>query len=306
MSVRDMLLALCVVVIWGVNFVVIKVGLHGMPPLLLGALRFIFVVIPAIFFIPRPKIPLKGIVIYGLTISFAQFAFLFCAINLGMPSGIASVVLQSQVFFSILLGALILGEKVKRSQIVGILLAAAGMFVLAKGGMTGNLTDIPLIALLFTLAAGFSWACGNITNRSIMQNAGTTSIMSLVVWSALVPILPFLLCSWLFEGQAAIENSLTNIHLPTILALCYIAFLSTHVGYGLWGRLLTRYETWRVTPFALLVPVVGLTSGALILGEKIASLQIYGLLLIMLGLLINVFGGRMMTKRIHCPAIEKD
>ncbi|MCE9946540.1 MAG: EamA family transporter [Hafnia sp.] len=306
MSVRDMLLALCVVVIWGVNFVVIKVGLHGMPPLLLGALRFIFVVIPAIFFIPRPKIPLKGIVIYGLTISFAQFAFLFCAINLGMPSGIASVVLQSQVFFSVLLGALILGEKVKRSQIVGILLAAAGMFVLAKGGMTGNLTDIPLIALLFTLAAGFSWACGNITNRSIMQNAGTTSIMSLVVWSALVPILPFLLCSWLFEGQAAIENSLANIHLPTILALCYIAFLSTHVGYGLWGRLLTRYETWRVTPFALLVPVVGLTSGALILGEKIASLQIYGLLLIMLGLLINVFGGRMMTKRIHCPAIEKD
>lgn len=191
MSIRDMLLALCVVVIWGVNFVVIKVGLHGMPPLLLGALRFILVVFPAIFFVPRPKIPLKGIVIYGLTISFAQFAFLFCAINLGMPSGIASVVLQSQVFFSVLLGALILGEKIKRSQIIGILMAAVGMLVLAKGGMTGSLTDIPLIALLFTLAAGFSWACGNITNRSIMQNAGKTSIMSLVVWSALVPICLF-------------------------------------------------------------------------------------------------------------------
>ena len=282
-----MLLALCVVVIWGVNFVVIKVGLHGMPPLLLGALRFILVVFPAIFFVPRPKIPLKGIVIYGLTISFAQFAFLFCAINLGMPSGIASVVLQSQVFFSVLLGALILGEKIKRSQIIGILMAAVGMLVLAKGGMTGSLTDIPLIALLFTLAAGFSWACGNITNRSIMQNAGKTSIMSLVVWSALVPILPFLLCSWLFEGQAVIESSVMNIGIPTVLALCYIAYLSTHIGY----------ETWRVTPFALLVPVVGLTSGALILGEQISTLQIYGLLLIMLGLLVNVFGGKLMAKR---------
>ncbi|MDN6018598.1 MAG: EamA family transporter [Enterobacterales bacterium] len=306
MSIKDMLLALCVVVIWGVNFVVIKVGLHGMPPLLLGALRFILVVFPAIFFVPRPKIPLKGIVIYGLTISFAQFAFLFCAINLGMPSGIASVVLQSQVFFSVLLGALILGEKNKRSQVVGILMAAVGMLVLAKGGMTGSLTDIPLIALLFTLAAGFSWACGNITNRSIMQNAGKTSIMSLVVWSALVPILPFLLCSWLFEGQDVIENSVLNIGIPTVLALCYIAFLSTHVGYGLWGSLLTRYETWRVTPFALLVPVVGLTSGALILGEQISTLQIYGLLLIMLGLLVNVFGGKLMAKRIQRPAIEKE
>ncbi len=297
MSLRDTLLALLVVVIWGINFVIIKVGLHGMPPLLLGGLRFLLVALPAILVIPAPKIPFKWLALYALTISFLQFAFLFCAINLGMPTGIASLVLQSQVFFTIILGTLFLSEKIKVTQILGTLIAAAGMVVLAEGGMTNTLSAIPPLGLLLTLVAGLCWALGNITNKIIMTNAPKTPILSLVVWSALLPIIPFLLCSWLFEGQTAIADSIVHIKAPTIFSLIYLAFISTIIGYGLWGKLLSRYETWRVTPFALLVPVVGLTSAALLLGELLNRLQIIGVTVVMLGLLINVFGGRLLNRR---------
>ncbi len=297
MSLRDTLLALLVVVIWGVNFVVIKVGLHGMPPFLLGGLRFLLVAIPAIFFIPPPKIPFKWLALYALTISFLQFAFLFCAISIGMPTGIASLVLQSQVFFTIILGTLFLSEKIRATQILGTFIAAAGMAVLAEGGMTNALSAIPPPGLLLTLTAGLSWAFGNITNKIIMTASPKTPILSLVVWSALIPVIPFLLCSWIFEGRTAIVDSIVNIKAPTVFSLIYLAFISTIVGYGLWGALLSRHETWRVTPFALLVPVVGLTSAALILGEMLDGLQIVGVAVIMLGLLINVFGTRLLMLR---------
>ncbi len=297
MSVKDTLLALLVVVIWGVNFVIIKVGLHGMPPFLLGGLRFLLVAIPAVFFIPAPKIPLKWLALYALTISFLQFAFLFGAINIGMPTGIASLILQSQVFFTIILGTFFLSEKIKAMQIVGTLIAAAGIGVLVEGGMTNTLSAIPPLGLLLTLTAGLFWAFGNISNKIIMINSPKTPILSLVVWSALIPVIPFLLCSWIFEGPKAIVDSIVNIKAPTVFSLIYLAFISTIIGYGLWGKLLSRHETWRVTPFALLVPVVGLTSAALILGEMLNGLQFIGVAVIMLGLLINVFGPRLMNRK---------
>lgn len=237
---------------------VIKVGVTGIPPLFLGALRFLFVALPAVFFIPRPKIALSRLVIYGLTICFGQFAFLFSAVKARMPAGIASVVLQSQVFFTIVLGGLILKESLKISQVIGIIVAVAGLTVLAKGGDSGSLTDIPLMALMMTLAGGFSWACGNICNRIIMKETPDCNGMSLVAWSALVPIIPFILMSLWMEGADAIVSSISHISLLTVGAIMYLAYLSTFVGYTLWSRLLGRYETWRVTPFALLVPFAGL------------------------------------------------
>lgn len=295
MPLKDSLLALLVVVIWGVNFVVIKLGLQGMPPFLLGCLRFLLVAFPAVFFVPAPKIRLKWLALYALTISFLQFAFLFCAINVGMPTGIASLVLQSQVFFTIILGTIFLSEKIKSLQVLGTLIAAGGMAVLAKGGMSNTLSAIPSLGLLLTLIAGLSWAFGNIANRIIMTTSYRPPILSLVVWSALIPIIPFLLCSWIFEGRTLIVNSIIHIQPPTIFSLIYLAFISTIIGYGLWGSLLSRHETWRVTPFALLVPVVGLTSAALILGELLNIPQMIGVAIIMLGLLINVFGARFVT-----------
>jgi O-acetylserine/cysteine efflux transporter len=291
MSVKDMLLALCVVVAWGVNFVVIKLGLQGMPPFLLAGLRFTLVAFPAIFFVRRPPIPLRWLVVYGMTISFGQFAFLFLAIKLGMPAGLASLVLQAQAFFTLLLGALLLAERLRWNHIVGIIIATLGMFLLATAGMEGQTSaGITLTTMMLTLSAALSWGLGNITNKIIMRNR-SVPIMSLVVWSALVPIVPFFACSLLFDGQAAIVYSLLHIGLQTVLALFYLAFVSTIVGYAIWGNLLSRYETWRVAPLSLLVPVVGIITAALVLDEHLSGQQMLGAVVIILGLLVNVFGG---------------
>lgn len=290
MTRKDGLLALLVVVVWGLNFVVIKVGLHNMPPLMLAGLRFLLVAFPALFFVARPKIPFRLLLGYGLTISFGQFAFLFCAINFGMPAGLASLVLQAQAFFTIILGAMVFGERLQGKQLAGIALAVVGVLVLAEASLNGQ--HVALLGFLLTLAAAFSWACGNIFNKKIMQLETRPAVMSLVVWSALIPIVPFMLASWLMDGPTVMLNSLVTLDLTTILSLFYLAFVATIIGYGIWGSLLGRYETWRVAPLSLLVPVVGIASAALLLDEKLGALQLAGAVLVMAGLYINVFGFR--------------
>ncbi|EBP8547336.1 O-acetylserine/cysteine exporter [Salmonella enterica] len=273
MSRKDGFLALLVVVVWGLNFVVIKVGLHHMPPLLLAGLRFLLVAFPAIFFVARPKVPLTLLLGYGLTISFGQFAFLFCAIKFGMPAGLASLVLQAQAFFTMALGAFVFSERLQRKQLAGIALAIIGVLVLIEASLNGQ--HIAMSGFMLTLAAAFSWACGNIFNKKIMQHSPRPAVMSL-----------------LLEGADHITQSLITIDMTTILSLLYLAFVATILGYGIWGALLGRYETWRVAPLSLLVPVVGLASAAVLLGETLTGMQLAGAVLIMAGLYINVFGFR--------------
>lgn len=294
MTRKDGLLAMLVVVAWGLNFVVIKVGLHNMPPLLLAGLRFLLVAFPALLFVARPKIPLRLMLGYGLTISFGQFAFLFSAINFGMPAGLASLVLQAQAFFTIILGAVMFGERLQRRQLVGITLAVFGILVLVEASLTGQ--HVALLGFMLTLAAAFSWACGNIFNKKIMMLEQRPAIMSLVVWSALIPIVPFFVASLLLDGPAVMLRSLVEIDTVTVASLVYLAFVATISGYGIWGTLLGRYETWRVAPLSLLVPVVGLASAALLLDEHLSLLQMIGAVMIMAGLYINVFGLRLRRK----------
>ena len=290
MTRKDGLLALLVVVVWGLNFVVIKMGLHNMPPLMLAGLRFLLVAFPALLFVARPKIPLKLLLGYGLTISFGQFAFLFCAIKFGMPAGLASLVLQVQAFFTIILGAFVFGERLQGKQLAGISLAVFGVLVLIEGSLNGQ--HVALLGFMLTLAAGLSWACGNIFNKLIMQHETRPPVLSLVVWSALIPIVPFMAASFILEGPQAMLKSLVEIDMTTILSLIYLALVASIIGYGIWGSLLGRYETWRVAPLSLLVPVVGLASAALLLDETLSVLQLCGAGLIMAGLYINVFGLR--------------
>ncbi|QNQ20261.1 O-acetylserine/cysteine exporter [Kosakonia sp. SMBL-WEM22] len=291
MARKDVLLAMLVVVAWGLNFVVIKVGLHAMPPLMLAGLRFLLVAFPALLFVARPKVPMRLLLGYGLTISFGQFAFLFCAIKFGMPAGLASLVLQAQAFFTIILGAGIFGERLQVKQLIGIALAVVGVLVLIEASLTGQ--HIPLLGFMLTLAGAFSWACGNIFNKKIMQHSSRPAVMSLVVWSALIPIVPFMVCSLIFDGPALMLKSVVTIDITTLLSLVYLAFIATILGYGIWGTLLGRYETWRVAPLSLLVPVVGMASAALLLDEKLSVMQLAGAVLVMAGLYINVFGFRL-------------
>lgn len=289
MSPKDLLLALVVIVAWGLNFVVIKVGLDGLPPMLLGALRFALVAFPAALFIRRPKLPWRWLLAYGATISLGQFAFLFEAMAHGMPPGLASLVLQSQAFFTLFFAALFLRERLRPASVLGLLVAAGG---LAMIGLEGDHVT-PMLALLLTLCAGAMWAMGNIITRRF----GNVDLVALVVWGALVPPLPFLALSWWLEGQARIVDSLLNIHLSSLLSLAYLAFIATMLGYGLWSTLLSRYPAGKVAPFSLLVPVVGLSSSAWLLGERLGPLQWAGGALVMVGLLINVFGPRLFSGR---------
>ncbi|WP_435930333.1 O-acetylserine/cysteine exporter [Dryocola sp. BD613] len=290
MTRKDGLLAMLVVVVWGLNFVVIKMGLHNMPPLLLAGLRFLLVAFPALLFVARPKIPFRLLAAYALTISFGQFAFLFSAIKFGMPAGLASLVLQAQAFFTIVLGVFVFQERLQTKQIAGIALAVIGVLILIEGSLGGE--QVALLGFMLTLAAAFSWACGNIFNKKIMQLEARPPIMSLVVWSALIPVIPFFIASLLMDGPALMLQSLVAIDLTTILSLVYLAFVATIIGYGIWGSLLGRYETWRVAPLSLLVPVVGMASAALLLDERLSATQLVGAALIMAGLYINVFGLR--------------
>ncbi|MBD7977835.1 MULTISPECIES: EamA family transporter [Pseudomonas] len=284
MALKDLLLALVVIIAWGLNFVVIKVGLQDIPPLLLGALRFLLVVFPAIFFMRRPQVPWRWLLAYGLTLSLGQFAFLFSAMAVGMPAGLASLVLQAQAFFTLLFAGLFLGERLRRVTLFGLLLAAAGLALIGLQGGEG----MTLAGFLLTLCAASMWALGNVVTRHI----GRVDILGLVIWGALVPPVPFLALSAWLEGPAVMEQALRGISLDSLLAIAYLAFVATMLGYGLWGRLLARYPATQVAPFSLLVPVVGIGSSALLLGERLAPLQWVGAVLVMAGLLINVFGAR--------------
>jgi O-acetylserine/cysteine efflux transporter len=288
MALKDLLLALVVIVAWGLNFVVIKVGLQGVPPLLLGALRFLLVVFPAIFFIRRPQVPWRWLLAYGLTISLGQFAFLFYAMAVGMPAGLASLVLQAQAFFTLFFAVLLLGERLRATNLAGLLVAAAGLVLI---GLQGG-RDMTMAGFLLTLCAASMWALGNVVTRRI----GKVDILALVVWGALVPPLPFLALSAWLEGPAAMAQALRGIGLDSLLAIVYLAFVATMLGYGLWGRLLTRYPASQVAPFSLLVPVVGIGSSALLLGERLEMWQWLGALLVMMGLLINVFGAAVLRR----------
>ena len=265
MTRKDGLLALLVVVVWGLNFVVIKLGLHNMPPLMLAGLRFMLVAFPALLFVARPAIPLRLLLGYGLTISFGQFAFLFCAIGLGMPAGLASLVLQAQAFFTIILGAFVFGERLQGKQLAGIALAIFGVLVLVEGASAGA---CPTGGLYADPGGGAQLGLRQYFQQKIMSQATRPPIISLVVWSALIPVLPFMFASWLIDGPQLMLASLRQIDMLTVLSLLYLAFIATLVGYGIWGSLLGRYETWRVAPLSLLVPVVGMASAALLLGRR--------------------------------------
>ncbi|WP_133647605.1 EamA family transporter [Paraburkholderia flava] len=285
MSLKDLLLALVVVVAWGINFVVIKLGLHGVPPMLLGALRFLLAAFPAVFFVKRPKLPWRWLFAYGATISFGQFALLFYAMYVGMPAGLASLVLQAQAFFTLIFAMFFLGERFRIVNALGLLIAAAGLGVIAWQGGHAMTTA----GFVLTLCAAVSWALGNIVTKKV----GNVDLVGLVVWGSLIPPLPFLALSYVLEGPQRITEALAGIGAVSIFAVVYLAFVATLLGYSLWSRLLSRYPASQVAPFSLLVPIVGLASASVLLGETLSLAQLVGASLVMLGLAVNVFGGYM-------------
>lgn len=289
MNRRDIGIGFIVAILWGLNFIAIKLGLANMPPLLLAAIRFVAVCIPAIFFLPRPPVEWRWLIALGLTLNVGQFAFLFMGVKLGMPVGLASLVHQSQAFFTLIIAALMIGERWHWNHVVGLIIAAGGMIVV--GSQQGG--NITAVGFWLTLAGSASWGAGNVIMRRATKGVPPFSMLSLVVWAGAVAILPLTLLSLCIEGPAAWQAAWHTVNWITVVSVIYLVYFASLGGYGLWGRLLSRYPAAVVSPFALLVPVVGMSSASLFLGETFSLRQIIGALVVMMGLVINVFGGRL-------------
>lgn len=287
MTPRHSGLALLVAVLWGVNFVAIDLGLHPdgaqMPPLLFVAMRFALVVFPCIFFIRKPDVSWNAIIGVGLLMSAGQFGLLYLAMALGMPAGLASLVLQAQVLLTVLLAAGILAERPTRRQLAGVVLGIAGLAVVA----VGRSLVAPLLPLLIVLAAALSWAGGNIVARKAKAASG----LGLVVWSGAVVPLPLAGLSLLVDGPAAVSDALVQLQPVTMLSALYTAVFGSLVGYGIWNRLLGLYPSSAVVPFTLLVPVVGMTTAWLVLAEVPSAAEVAGGLLLLAGVAIAVLRG---------------
>lgn len=274
MKLRDALLATLTSLIWGFGFVVIAVGLKGFSASQLTALRFTVGAMPALF-VPRPRLPWRRLVLIGLTLFTGQFLLLFFAFAKGLPAGLASATQQTQVFFTVLLAAIVLRERPGLCQTIGMAVAFAGLAVIAAtvGG------DLPPTALGLAIAGAFSWAIGNI----LVKRSPSVPVLSLVVWASLVPPLPALLVSALYD-RVSLPAAFAGASWLSLGAVLYLGVLATPLAYAIWGDLLQRYPAARVAPFALLSPCAGVLSSALVFGEVFSPLRYAGMALILAGL----------------------
>ncbi|MDP2015898.1 EamA family transporter [Hydrogenophaga sp.] len=293
LSRGDLLRALAVVVIWGLNFVVMKVGLQGIGPMLLGALRFAAAALPFLLFVKFPNLPWRYVVAYGLAQGLGQFGFLFLGLQLGMTVGMASVVMQTQAFFTLLLAVPVLGERARLSQGLGLLVALGGLVLIATahGDGPGQMT---LAGFVLTLSAAFMWAVSNLVAR-LASRVADYDPFPFIVWSSVFPILPFVALALWMDGPQTVLNQVAGMNLNAFLAVLFLAWLATLLAYSLWTRLLKRHPAGRVTPFSLLVPVVGLWSAWMFFDELPLPQQWLGTGAVLMGLVVNQLGSRILA-----------
>jgi O-acetylserine/cysteine efflux transporter len=285
---RDFALILAVVTLWGFSFVPIKVGLTEIPPFALAALRFLFAAVPLVFFVKPPRIPLRFVIAYGIGIGVCQFGLLFLGMKLGMPAGLSSLVIQLQVFFTIGLGIAFLGDRLHRENAIGAAIAALGVLVLAVYKIQGGASST-FIGLLLVIASAFAWGAGNVIAKRAAQKHHA-DMFALVVWSSLAPPLPLAALSFAFEGGTEPWRAIASASPLAWGCAVFLAYVATLFGFASWARLMHRYPTALIAPFALLIPVSGLASGALFLGETLAPMQAAGVGLVLAGLVVNIYG----------------
>jgi O-acetylserine/cysteine efflux transporter len=280
MKPRDLLLALAVVFVWGINFVVIEVGLEGVPPLLLSALRFFFAAVPAIFVLGKPRVPWRYVVGVGLALGVAKFGLLFIAMDHGVPAGLASLVLQSQVIFTVLFAIAVLRERPRRAQLAGIVVACVGLALIILDSELAT----PVGALLLVIAAAVFWGVSN----TITRHAKPADTLRFMIWVSAVAVVPLLVLSALTEGVRSDVDALRGMSLSDAGAIAYLAYAATLFGFGLWGYLLRQYDASTVAPFSLLVPVVGMAAAWVLRGEAVGLQQGIAAVLIIGGMACTV------------------
>jgi O-acetylserine/cysteine efflux transporter len=284
MPARSVALLVLVTAVWGVNFVVIHVGLDHFPPLLFNALRFTLMALPAVFLVGRPRVPWRIVLGFGFLLGVVKFGLLFVSIDLGMPAGLSSLLLQLQVIFTIVFAGFVLRERPRREQIVGAAVAFAGL----AGIGIDRAASAPVVPFLLILGAAAAWGVTNVMTRM----AQPPDPLAMLVWASLVPPLPLLGLSLLFEGPNEIGAALASVDAAGLAALAFVALVSGLFGFAAWTTLLKRHTAASVTPFALLVPVFGIASAALFLGERPSPLELGGAALICAGLAATLLPAR--------------
>ena len=288
LSVAHLALAVAVMAVWGTNFVVSKHALGDLPPLLFATLRYCCVLFPALLFVPRPAARWTNLAAYGVLIGVGQFGLLFIALRQSISPGIASLVMQTQVVFTIGLAAVFGGERPAPAQYAGLFLAGAGLATI----MIYTNGSITPVGLALSLTAAFCWAAGNIVAR----RAGRVDMLGYVVWASIFAVPPLFILSWLVEGPSAMAAGVTHAGWVTWAAVVWQAVGNTMFGYGVWGWLLARYPAATVAPLALLVPVFGMTSAALLLGESLPAWKLGAAALVMSGLVLGLFWPRVRNR----------
>ncbi|WP_295542817.1 EamA family transporter [uncultured Pseudacidovorax sp.] len=287
----DLLAALGVVVIWDLNFVAMKYSLRDFTPFQLGFFRYVFAVLPLIFIVPKPRLSWRWLVPAGLA-QLGQFGLLFMALQVGMTAALASVLMQTQVFFTTLLGVALLGERLSGPLRAGLVLAAVGLLCFGLNFAGGSATvGITVLGLVLNLGGAFMWAASNIVAHKAQAAQPGYDPLQFVVWMSLVPILPFGLMAWFFE-PAATYGHWRHASLGGWLGVAYLGWFATIAAYAMWTGLLKRHPANRVAPFSLGVPVIGLAAGMLTLGEHVKAWQWAGSACVVAALGVVMFGGR--------------
>lgn len=290
MNTKDALLVALVVGVWGINFFFMRTALNDVPPMLLGLLRFVCVLFPAVFFLRRPQVPWRWLILYGLSISFGQFGLMFTALEWGMPTGLAALLVQLQVFLTVLVAGVLMREPVLRHHVWGMAAAALGLVLIGIGQYRGSM---PLSALAAIVGAAASWAVGNI----IVKRIGQVNPLALVVWGSWSALAAFAAASLAFYGIDGVVAQTAALSWQGAGSILFLAYVSSLVGYTAWGALLARYPAGKITPFALCVPVLALLAGFVLLGERLGAWHWAGIAVVMGGLLMHVFGGRLKKAR---------
>lgn len=270
-------LAVLVAVIWGIAFVVSKIGLESFTPPQLTALRFIVAAI-AVVVLPRPNIPWSMLIAIGLTVFTGQFLLQFFGIAYGMPAGLTAVVVQTQALFTVLFATLVIGDRPTSQQLTGMLTAFLGLLMIS---LTLG-TSIPVLAFVLTLASAISWAIGNV----LVKRLPKVNTLHLMVWASLVPPLPAFAISAMLDGPTALFTAVAHASWLGLFAPVYLGVLASVFAYAIWGNLLQRYSTGAVAPFALLAPAVGAIASAFITGESFGPVRLVGMGCMLLGLAI--------------------
>lgn len=290
MPIKDYLILASVIIIWGINFLFMKLGLNEVSPSVLGMLRFLCVLFPAIFILKRPKVKWYYLIGYGLTISFGQFSLMFLALSWQFPTGLAALILQAQIFLTVLFAYLFLKESVKPNHIIGMIIAGLGLILIGIGQYTGNLS---LIGILPVLGAAVSWAFGNI----IVKKIGQVDALSLVVWGNVSAFIAFTLLSLFLYGGNGIISQLNNLTYQGIIGFLFLAYVASLIGYSGFGFLLARHSASKVSPFIMLVPVLALLFGFIFLKEQLGIWHWVGIMTVLLGLSVHLLGGKLIKNK---------